>query len=129
MTFTEQLQLALDADLWVGVHGNGLSWIAMMEPGSAAIELWPNHPYNANYHHFARRANVFLGSVNGGASCPQRCTAAYDVSAAATAAKKHLERVQCEGAPFDLTEVYERERTEAAARKADRRRLRQRGLG
>ena len=53
MTFTEQLQLALDADLWVGVHGNGLSRIAMVEPGSAAIELWPNHPYNANYHRFA----------------------------------------------------------------------------
>ena len=120
LPFHRQLQLALDADLWVGVHGNGLAWRSMLQPGSAAIELWPNAPYNANYHHFARRADVHLSPVRGDGQCPQRCSAGYDVAGAAAEARAHLDRVHCDGVRFDLSAEYRRERAAVAEKKLAR---------
>lgn len=41
LTFAEQLSHAQSATVWMGVHGAGMSWIAMLNPDSIAIEIGP----------------------------------------------------------------------------------------
>lgn len=83
----EQMRVAVETDVLVGMHGNGLIWTAFQEPGAGAlVELWPTHQYNANYHHIAGRNNIRRWSVVGSAAeqaqlgeCARRCNAAIDV--------------------------------------------------
>ena len=41
ISFREQIKYARLAKVWAGVHGAGLSWISMLDPGSIAIEIGP----------------------------------------------------------------------------------------
>jgi hypothetical protein len=96
LAFKEQLQLALDTDVLVGMHGNGLVWTAMQQRASALVELWPSHPYNADYYHLAGRAAVKLFTVKGNASCPRRCPAAFDVRSAFAEVATFLHKYHCD---------------------------------
>lgn len=107
MTFREQLQLALDADVWLGVHGNGLTWSAMMQAGSALVELWPSgFPYNANYAHFASRANVKKFNLPGDGKCGQRCSAEYKPDSVFRDVAAFLDGVHCKGVVYDEEPRY-----------------------
>ena len=75
------MQIAVETDVMIGMHGNGLTWSAFMAQKSALVELWPSFPYNGNYAHFAGRGNIRKWNVAGNLpSCPQRCNAAIEVS-------------------------------------------------
>ena len=41
LTFQEQLGYAQAAKVWMGVHGAGMSWLAIMNPKSVVIEIGP----------------------------------------------------------------------------------------
>lgn len=77
----EQMTIAASTDVLVGMHGNGLTWSAFLNPGtSALVELWPSYIYNGNYAHFAGRGNIKKWDVVAGvnkSSCPsnKRCNA------------------------------------------------------
>ncbi|KAJ9471338.1 putative membrane-associated protein [Diplonema papillatum] len=73
-SFVSQVSIASGADVMVGVHGNGLTWTAFMQPNSVLIELWGDYPYNANYHGVSRRANVrYLPVALRQKGCTKRC--------------------------------------------------------
>lgn len=80
LSLKEQMVIAANTDVLVGMHGNGLTWCAFMRPGtSALIELWPSHVYNGNYAHFAGRGNIKKWNVIGNATCSKRCSASISV--------------------------------------------------
>eukprot|EP00744_Colponema_vietnamica_P026643 GILI01039598.1.p1 GENE.GILI01039598.1~~GILI01039598.1.p1 ORF type:complete len:122 (+),score=20.84 GILI01039598.1:39-368(+) len=96
MSLEEQMALAVNTDLFVAVHGNGLTWTALMPPGGAFIELWPNYPYNANYLKFAERHALFRETVQAKADCKNRCPASYTIPTAVfEAVINHLDTVSC----------------------------------
>jgi hypothetical protein len=88
LTLKEQMTIAANTDVMVGMHGNGLTWSAFLESGSALVELWPSYVYNGNYAHFAGRANVRRWTVVGRrknadddkSECGKRCNAAIPIS-------------------------------------------------
>jgi hypothetical protein len=127
MSFRQQLQLALDVDVLVGVHGNGLAWSTFMTPGSTAmIELWPHHAYNGNYNAITRRANVRLFSSVGDGQCANRCSASYAKGlrdGVATEVRAFLDAAHCHGQLYNVSARYVADMLEAKARKDEKRRL------
>lgn len=119
----EQLHLASNTDVLVGIHGNGLSWSMFQEPKAAVLELWPRGPYNANYVTFAQRGNLLYESVNGNGKCLSRCSASFlppDIEAAAARIAEHLYRTRCLGEPFDTTTGFFAAKDAASKRKQQR---------
>eukprot|EP01065_Artemidia_motanka_P017873 TRINITY_DN21273_c0_g1_i2.p1 TRINITY_DN21273_c0_g1~~TRINITY_DN21273_c0_g1_i2.p1 ORF type:complete len:620 (+),score=28.51 TRINITY_DN21273_c0_g1_i2:112-1860(+) len=103
--FTDQLRMASQTDLMLGIHGNGLTWVAVMPPLGVLIELWPDFAYNGNYRDIARRANVRYIPVNSRTpGCMRRCEHRVNVSIldeALLKARGHLQRTRCDGDWYD----------------------------
>ena len=100
LSLEQQLELAANTDLIIAVHGNGLTWTALMPTGGAVIELWPNYVYNSNYQRFAERnALLKVNVAAGNADCRHRCPMAYTIPDDAFAkVLGHLDRAACHGA-------------------------------
>ncbi len=117
MNLDQQLEVAVQTDLLIGVHGNGLSWSLLMPSQSAVIELWPNVPYNANYLHFALKANVAHFNTKGDGKCPQRCPAKYDLRGSLREAKQHMDNVACRRQFINTTILFEKMEQDRKLRK------------
>ena len=105
LDFSAQLEIAINTDVLIGVHGNGLMWSAMMPPATVVIELWPSRPYNSNYYHFSLRHNLAYFQASAFEKCPARCPATFS-NLPLKEALIHLQGVACNGMPFDTTESF-----------------------
>jgi hypothetical protein len=126
MPLLSQAELASNSDILVGIHGNGLSWSLLMPKNGVLLELWPNRAYNRNYPMFALRGNLYYVSSNGNGDCSARCSASFNVSAAAAMAREHLLRTSCQGLEFNTTPMFIEEKKRAEQRKLAK--MRQRTL-
>jgi hypothetical protein len=48
-TIREQLDMIANTDIYIGVHGAGLTWSFFMKPNSRLIEIYPGNPKNECY--------------------------------------------------------------------------------
>jgi hypothetical protein len=120
MSVVAQVDIAANADVLVGVHGNGLSWSVAMPSGSAIVELWPNRAYNRNYVDFALRHNLAYFSVESRSDgCRARCPAEYDLrkSGVLQRVAAHWHHVVCRGGRFNTSAEFYALRLAAAQRK------------
>ncbi len=58
LSFEDQVRTAYDADLMIGVHGNGLTNALWMQPGTDLVELFPAGFHTYDYQFFAEIAGV-----------------------------------------------------------------------
>lgn len=49
LSFKEQIQLAYDTDVMIGIHGNGLTHSLFMKPHKLLIEIFPANIFNLDY--------------------------------------------------------------------------------
>jgi hypothetical protein len=49
LSFIDQLKIAVDADVMIGVHGNGLTHLLWMKPGSTLVEMFPAGLFLTDY--------------------------------------------------------------------------------
>lgn len=59
MSFVDQIQLFHSAEVVVGPHGAGLSWITFCERGTLVLELCPNSPGKNHYKHISESLNFY----------------------------------------------------------------------
>ena len=124
MTVREQVRVVSQAHIVIAIHGNGLTWCAVMPSGAVVIEYWPNFAYNGNYHGFSIRHNLFhIGINHGGHDCPKRCSVAFSKSKIVEAlhrAHQHLQSVTC-GTKIFNTSIdfweYKKRKKEKSAKK------------
>jgi hypothetical protein len=60
-----QVQIAREANLMIGVHGNGLTNLLWMPAGSTVIELFPDECHHYDYQFFAEIAGMQYYGVEG----------------------------------------------------------------
>ena len=78
LSLLSQLQNVAGAQVFVGTHGNALTWVLFMQTGTfmlsedtfahrpTLIELWPGGSYNGNYNKLAKSVGVHhIGIENG----------------------------------------------------------------
>ena len=128
MTFLEQLRLIAEkTDVLVAVHGNALSWTMFLPEGRVVVELWPKHAYNANYAHFAGRANVRLLRAFGNGNCKERCSAGFFIHSSIW--EEAFDFLLCGGrAGRSLAEQYDAQQAQSVFDKAKRRALKMKQL-
>jgi hypothetical protein len=68
MSVEDQVRLVGTADILVGVHGNGLTWAGVMQPGGVLIEVWSGRKFNGNYDGFASRGGLIFAAVEHGSA-------------------------------------------------------------
>ena len=57
-TIKEQLEIANQTDIMVGVHGAGLTWSIFMESHSRLIEIYPGNSNTDNYIRWCNIAKI-----------------------------------------------------------------------
>ena len=63
--FIEQIQIAANTDVLLGVHGNGLSHALFLPTGATLIELFPENSFRTEYRIFAKaRGLKYFGWVD-----------------------------------------------------------------
>lgn len=83
MTPREQLQVAYDTDVFVGIHGNGLTHLVWARPGATVIEVFPvGSEFRGDSRSWGSVADAVCrlhprlrDAVNGFRSQPHRCCA------------------------------------------------------
>eukprot|EP00760_Papus_ankaliazontas_P012587 PhM_4_TR15427/c0_g1_i1/m.74697 len=68
LSVAEQIGVFARSHIVIGLHGNGLTWCAVMARRTVLIEIWPRNPYNGNYPRFARLSGVRYQRVAHGGS-------------------------------------------------------------
>lgn len=58
LSFEDQVRTAYDAELMIGVHGNGLTNALWMRPGTQLVELFPADFHTYDYQFFAEIAGL-----------------------------------------------------------------------
>lgn len=58
ISLKEQLSIAANTSIMIGVHGAGLSWCVFMEKNSKLIELYPGNSNTDNYIRWCNIANI-----------------------------------------------------------------------
>jgi hypothetical protein len=54
----EQFEIIVNTDVFIGLHGAGLTWAIMMKPGSLLIEIYPGKSNTDNYSKWCELANI-----------------------------------------------------------------------
>jgi len=104
----DQIRTIAQSQVLVGLHGNGLTWTAVLPPGAALIEIWPRNPYNGNYPRFARLSDVFYAKVGHGGQGKGRFDTYVNpllLRDAAESVLAHLHLTACEGKKLSHSEV------------------------
>eukprot|EP00759_Apiculatamorpha_spiralis_P016147 PhF_6_TR22512/c0_g1_i2/m.31937 len=98
MSLEEQLRVVAQSQVLVGLHGNGLTWSALLPPRAVVVEIWPRMAYNSNYFRFARLSGLKHLKVEHGGKGKGR----YDVYVntlmvedVAKTAAEHLQECVC----------------------------------
>jgi hypothetical protein len=66
LSFPEQVQIAANTDILLGVHGNGMSHTLFLPQGAALIEIFPENTFRVEYWIFAKiRKLDYFGWVPG----------------------------------------------------------------
>ena len=79
ITISEQIQLMSDTDLLIGMHGNGLTWLQFLSPGSVVVELFHiwYQPYCKLFGHKHLFASKKKSPINVSGGFPTALNATY----------------------------------------------------